>query len=71
MKKWSYIRKFLILISITIFVIQSIEALVKYFKSPTVIINSETTWDNIEKPRIIALSDIIKSIEKLLLKIKI
>ena len=58
MKKWSYIRKFMIVISCTIFVIQSVEALIKYFKSPTVIINSETTWDNIEKPRIVAISDI-------------
>ena len=51
MPKWNYLRNALIILSFTIFVIQTYEALIKYLKSPTVIINSETTWDDIEKPR--------------------
>ena len=51
MQKWKCIRNILIVISFAIFVMQTYEAMIKYWKSPTVIINSETTWENIEKPR--------------------
>ena len=52
MEKWKYTRRLLMLLAMLIFIYQTYSALTKYFESPTVIINSETTLDKIQKPRI-------------------
>ena len=52
MEKWKYTRKLFMIAAFAIFVFQSYTALRKYWQSPTIIINSETTWDSIERPRI-------------------
>ena len=43
MLEWKCVRNILIVISFAIFVMQTYEAMIKYWKSPTVIINSETS----------------------------
>ena len=51
MKVVKNIRNVLQFIAIILFVYQTCQALVKYFDSPTVIIKTETTLDDIVKPR--------------------